>query len=105
MTHWKTRALIQASKYLLEVCTDSTAYVCGQSLDKGGWLDIYTHEPLDRLKKGVREIVGIIEPYQTEETRDWEWRLFSREGGVVCYSDGRELDADDHPIVGTDALS
>lgn len=74
----------------------------GRRPDGGGWLDVYTYEPLRKLVEVVDHVVDAISEFPMYER--WEWRLFGRDGSLDCWMDGSEMDEDGVQIDGTNAL-
>ena len=97
-----TKALMEAAKALL--ACHPIAFLAGEHLDSDGWLDYYTHEPLESLVTQVRDVVTALKPFAHAINGKWEWRLFAPDGHLACYSDGRKLDDDCVPIDGTNML-
>ena len=71
---------------------DGYGYLAGKHLSAGGWLDVYTYEPLETLVFGVQRVIAAIKPFLVEGLNDvWEWRCFAEDGYAEFWSDGSAI--------------
>lgn len=103
------KRVMKAARAMMRV-RYSDAYLCGHQYgDEVPYLRYCTYEPAEHMYRGVRDVISSLLPivHRTVSDSDmcWQWELFSPDGFLACYSDGRICDANGEPIDGTDALA
>ena len=94
--------VMKAARQLL-LTTD--IYIAHMSAERDGWLDLYSHEPFEKCRKVLRDIVVAIRPFLNCRNEQWEFRLFCQDGYLCCYSNGLRMDSDGDPVEGSDIFS
>lgn len=84
------RAIMKVAIAMLKI--DGYGYLAGKHLACGGWLDVYTYEPLETIVFGVQRVAEAIKPFLVEGASDvWEWRCFAQDGYAEFWSDGSAM--------------
>jgi len=89
---------MKAAKLLAMSSGDLLA--ANQFYHDGGWITLYTFEPPSRVKKHLATVVESLKPFLHEYNNDWCWQVFTRDGYIECFSDGRPIDESDQPCGG-----